>query len=420
MIRTAHRRTLLFVFLSLALVASVLYDTLAVQNDDQWQIPLAALMAVSFAAVALFQPYPRHLIKPVAVATWPLHLFTVCFFGLSLAFHGGRAIDLVVLYTVFAYATYVLVPVLFSLDRQIFERFVKLVAILSAVLAIPSFFGALGFEHFLGLTIRVKPQYANLSGIIASGGLFEHPEGHAYQMAIGAFCCVYVLRKERSALYLGCLLLTVMGLVISQGRSAIYGVAVALAFIVLPDFFRRSRPAFIGTLVFLLAFPFLILPQLGSIPGVAGYLRIAAGLSGRGAVWRYALSVAAEKPWTGHGFMSSVELTAAAAETLRASGFTGIGSTFHNTFISKLVDLGIIATLLYALLYIFPLLRICRPSEYRHEQELIRSMILLVVATAIFRDYNIGGIRSTAMLGTIFLGMGNLWGLPGLWGQDDA
>jgi O-antigen ligase len=288
------------------------------------------------------------------------------------------------------------------------------------LLAIPSIFGALGFERFLGLTLRVKPHYAELSGIIASGGLFEHPEGHAYQMAIGLFCCVYVLRRERSGVYLCCALLTLMGLAISQGRAAILGVAIALAFILLPEVFRRSPPVLIWTLAFLLTSSFLIMPALASIPGVSGYLRIERGLSARGAVWQYALSAAAEKPWAGHGFMASTELTAAARETLRVSGFSGAGSTFHNTFISKLVDLGLIATLLYSLLYILPLIRICRPSAYPHEQELIRSVILLTVATAIFRDYNIGGIRSTAMLGTIFLGTANLWGLAELWGQDGS
>jgi O-antigen ligase len=195
---------------------------------------------------------------------------------------------------------------------------------------------------------------------------------------------------------------------------------VALTFSLLPELFRRSRPVFIGTLALLWTFPFLILPQLAALPGVGGYLRIERGMSGRGEAWRLAFAAIGERPWTGHGFMASSELTEAEKKTLRKSGFSGAGTTFHNTFISKAVDLGLIATFLYALLYLLPLQRICTPSRYPHEHELVRNMLLLTLTAAIFRDYNIGGIRSTAMLGTIFLGLGNLWGLVAWWGRSGS
>ena len=122
----------------------------------------------------------------------------------------------------------------------------------------------------------------------------------------------------------------------------------------LPQIFRRSRPVFLGTLVFALTFPFFIWPQLAAIPGLSGYLRIERGLSGRDEAWRFALSVIKDKPWTGHGFMASAELTEAEQKSLRSSGFSGAGTTFHNTFITKAVDLGLIATFVYSLLYLVP------------------------------------------------------------------
>lgn len=118
--------------------------------------------------------------------------------------------------------------------------------------------------------------------------------------------------------------------------------------------------------------------------------------------------------------MASTDLTEAQAKWLRSVGFSGGGSTFHNTFISKAVDLGLIAAFFYSLLYFVPLLRTCRIWSPRHEQELMRSMILLTLATALFRDYNIGGIRSTAMLGAIFLGLTNVWPLLSAYGQEET
>ena len=47
-------------------------------------------------------------------------------------------------------------------------------------------------------------------------------------------------------------------------------------------------------------------------------------------------------------------------------------------------------------------------------------MLILVITTALFRDYNIGGIRSTAMAGSIFLGLANLWNFAVLWHAKKA
>ena len=47
-----------------------------------------------------------------------------------------------------------------------------------------------------------------------------------------------------------------------------------------------------------------------------------------------------QKPQTGYGFMASAVLTANEQKMLRKSGFSGAGTTFHNTYISKAVGLG--------------------------------------------------------------------------------
>ena len=122
----------------------------------------------------------------------------------------------------------------------------------------------------------------------------------------------------------------------------------------------------------------------------------------------------------GHGFLSSSELTELNEKRLRRNtGYSGAGTTFHNTFVTKAVELGLIATCLYSLMYVVPFSRICAPSEYPWEQHLVRSMIILTLTTAIFRDYNIGGVRSTAFMGTVFLGLANLWPRLLLWQAED-
>ncbi len=277
---------------------------------------------------------------------------------------------------------------------------------------------SLGYDSFGGIPLRNKRNYADLSGIIASGGVFEHAEGHALQMAAGLLCCLYAIRKSSGITFVCCFFLVFAGLVVSQGRAAILGIIVAITFRLLPELFRRSRPILFGSLILFLAFPFLIWPRLAAIPGFAGYLRLERGLSGREEAWQYGLELVEEKPWAGHGFLASSELTELRRKWLRSIGFSGAGSTFHNTFISKAVELGVPVTLLYALLYIVPLYRICSPSDHPLEQQLILGMILLTVTTSIFRDYNIGGVRSTALTGAVFLGIANLWSLLALWSPE--
>lgn len=410
-----HRKLLMYLCFAVVLVASILYDTLFVIAGERLRPVLAALVLVCAGGAVVLQKYPLRVIQPVIVAMWPLHLFTLSFFVVCLAFQGGARLGQVVAYTVVAYATYALLPLILVLDLRLFAAVARLIAILSAVFAIPSFFGAVGFDSLVGLPLRNKYSYAEFSGIIASGGLFEHPEGHALQMAAGLFCCYYVLRKSSSHtlsryLFAICFVMILAGLIVSQGRGAIFGVAVAVSFSLLPELFRRSRLVFLASLLVITTFPFMVLPRLAEIPGFSSYFRIERGLSGREEAWEFALRFVEDKPWTGHGFLVSGDITEAHKKELRKFGFTP-GTTFHNTFITKAVELGVIVTCIYSLMYIVPLLRICGPSKYPVEQQLVRNMILLALTTAIFRDYNIGGVRSTAVIGALFFGMANLWPL---------
>ncbi len=232
---------------------------------------VAAAVVGCFAAIFLLTTYPKRVIQPALVAAWPLHLYTICFLGVSWCFHGGAQKGAIIAYTVVAYATFLLVPVCLLMDRRLFDGFVKMVAVGSALLAIPCYVGAVGIDSILGIPLSNKYSYSTFSGIIASGGIFEHGEGHALQMAVGLFCCIYAFRKTGQVCFMGlCMLMVLLGLIVSQGRGAIFGVLIAAAYYVLPELFRRSRLVFLGSLAFCLLFPFLIWPQLAECPWRGG------------------------------------------------------------------------------------------------------------------------------------------------------
>jgi O-antigen ligase len=410
----------MFFCITSAYCASVVYDTIRVKSDPTLATPVALVVVASLAAAFILQKYPVRVIPPFLLDIWPLHLFTLSFFAVCFVFHGGVHMGQVIIYTILAYATYALLPLLITLDARLFGAFVRLISILSACLAIPSMFGAMGYNNLAGIPLRIKQHYAALSGIIASGGVFEHPEGHALQMGLGLLCSLYLISKCGRIGYYLCFLLALIGLVISQGRAAMLGMVIALAFRFLPELFHRSRLIFVGSLVTFLIIPFVLWTQMAALPGVSGYLRLQRGLSGRDVAWRYAMELIKEEPWIGHGFLSSSELTESHRVELRKSGFSGVGTTFHNTFITRAVELGLVTTFFYSLLYVVPFVRICRPSQYPDEQHLVRAIILLTLTTCLFRDYNVGGVRSTALTGAVFLGLANLWHFVPYWGQVES
>ncbi len=198
-----YRRELVFTCLALAFAASVVYDTAFIVTRESLRAVIAVAVVGCFSAVFLLTTYPKRVIQPALVAAWPLHLYTICFLGVSWCFHGGAQKGAIIAYTVVAYATFLLVPVCLLMDRRLFDGFVKMVAVGSALLAIPCYIGAIGIDSILGVPLSNKYSYSNFSGIVASGGIFEHGEGHALQMASGCFV-VSTPSAKRAKGFMGC------------------------------------------------------------------------------------------------------------------------------------------------------------------------------------------------------------------------
>ena len=240
--------------------------------------------------------------------------------------------------------------------------------------------------------------------------MFEHAEGHALQMAVGLFCCLYALRRQWRLTDGICFLLTLTGLVVSQGRGAIFGVMIAVAFMWLPELFRSSRLVFVGTLVFFWMFPFVIWPQMAQVPGVASYLRLERGLSGRDVAWEFAMQLVQERPIRGHGFLSSGELTEIAQEgpapewLQRRWHDVSQHVYYQGSGTGRDRGRGLRAAVHCP----------CAQNMYPHalpsaSKQLVRSILLVTLTASLFRDYNIGGVRSTSMMVGVFLGLANLW-----------
>ena len=151
-----YRKEIVFACLALAFAIGAAYDTRFIVSMERLRAVIAAAIIACFGAIFLLSRYPRSVIQPAILAAWPLHLFTVVFVGFSWCFHGGGPKGTIIAYTIVGYATWLLVPLCLLLDRQLFDRFVKMVAIGCAVLAIPSYIGALGVDSILGVPLSNK------------------------------------------------------------------------------------------------------------------------------------------------------------------------------------------------------------------------------------------------------------------------
>ncbi len=217
-----YRKQLTSICLAVAFLAGVAYDTLFIIPHEGLRAIVAVTVLASLAVAFLLEEYPPHVIQPVIVATIPLHLFSMISLGFCVSFHGDSRLGEMVAYTLVAYATYVLVPVWLLLDRRLFDVFVKVVAVACTCWRYRRMSARLGIDSIGGIPLSNKYAYSSFSGIIASGGIFEHAEGLALQMAVGVFCCFYALRKSGNWFYGLCLVMVSAGLVVSQGRGAFW------------------------------------------------------------------------------------------------------------------------------------------------------------------------------------------------------
>ena len=164
-------------------------------------------------------------------------------------------------------------------------------------------------------------------------------------------------------------------------------------------------------LVFIPIFIFLlfvfILPIIKNVDLLNLFLRLDGNiLSYRGILWVFGLDLIKNNPLVGYGFLqSSNEL--AHSGLLDTIPTLSAGAPFHSTFIDNAVDSGLLSIFIYSMLFITPIIRARKYWPEKTQAKLIVAICYGILISAIFINYNIGGVRSVSITIAILLGLAN-------------
>lgn len=308
-------------------------------------------------------------------------------------------------YVVVAVFAYIILPYILYVRRGLLITFLKIVSVYSAILASTAILSNIGYQTFLGLPFSDKYYYSFL-GLHATGGILSHPLVLGAQLAIGAGCSYYLMKRNSSIFFLTLLSLCVVGVFLTMARGAYLALTVASIFYFVPKklFNKRILTFVIVPIigVFLLQFLYHLAKNsmlLGTI------LRIESGMSQREILWAYALHLISMNPIVGYGYWQSPILLEEAG--LLSLGALQKGAPFHNTFIDSAVDSGIIVTFFYLLLFLVPLNRVIKSGLDYQLKRILFSLSIVMFITPLFVNHNIGGLKSVSVTMAIILGVTN-------------
>jgi O-antigen ligase len=146
-----------------------------------------------------------------------------------------------------------------------------------------------------------------------------------------------------------------LGIALSGTRSALIGVLPGMAF-GLASLTRLRLAARIGLLLLLIAAGFILLPLIPQASlqrlGTTGTELTGGDLNGRIEIWRDGLASFAEHPFIGVGsnMFRSVTSVHVVSHSVLGRGFTGVGKVAHNSFLSVLVEVGLIGFALFGIM----------------------------------------------------------------------
>ncbi len=224
-------------------------------------------------------------------------------------------------------AIVVVLPALINGRRQTFTMGLTLVATLVALVGI----GMVWHELQTSETLyeSVGNSVFGIEGI-RTASIFHNPNGFGFVMMVGSLAALYTFLARRGAVWLGALLVCLLGFVLSEGDAALVGFA-AGSVLVLSGFDRRVGFLSIGVA----ALGVYVAIRLGHVGEV-----METTLLTRVDRWVASLERLAEDPMLGIGFANT-------AEEIDSSRGP------HNSYIYPLLNTGIIAGSLYlgALVY---------------------------------------------------------------------
>ncbi|ELY54918.1 O-antigen polymerase [Natronococcus amylolyticus DSM 10524] len=224
-------------------------------------------------------------------------------------------------------ATVVVLPALIDGRRQTFTMGLTLVASLVALVGI----GMVWHELQTSETLyeSVGDSVFGIEGI-RTASIFHNPNGFGFVMMVGSLAALYTFLARRGAVWLGALMVCLLGFVLSEGDAALVGFA-AGSVLVLSGFDRRFGVLGIGVA----ALGVYVAIRLGHVGEV-----METTLLTRVDRWVASLERLAQDPMLGIGFANTAE---------EIDGSRGP----HNSYIYPLLNTGIIVGSLYlgALVY---------------------------------------------------------------------
>ncbi len=394
------------IVLAVVIVSSASTTLFAVQNGLETPMQGICLILLILFLILNSGAALQKINFPVIVAYFVVAVFFLLWISNEFLLHRNSSVALIAVYATGAFLTSIVIPQTFFECRGYFYHFLWSVTVVAAIIGATGIIGSLGLDSLFGLPIFNKYGYARYAAFPASSGILDFPETLGAQMALSLMCALYLGVKAKPTPFLIiCIFLIVGGMIASQGRAAILGALVGIGAVV---FALRSRvPAFVlvAIVVFLVLSPIYALNLISLLPGADSFLRAETGLSGREGVWRFALFYIGEHPLRGYGLGSSNMYTAMHGDFLRRHGFPVAGASFHNTFLTRAFENGVLASVAYVIVLLTAFYRAASLVRKSKEAALTFAVLSVVLSISTFRDINIGGMRQIVILSAVFVGI---------------
>ena len=406
--RRLNVEPLLAYCLILLILFSTAYSTLLAKNHDGVRIGLAfGILALCIMQVFLTLQYVRldrflHAIKN----NWLFLMYGLIFITILILHSNWEQMP----YLVFGAVFYVGLPMLFFYHPVFFFLWIEVVFWTCGLLSLIALIGLTPIDSLLGLPLSIKTGVAGrFTGVASSAGIIEHPLTLGPLLCIGLFSGLYLMQRTgRSLSRVMCTFVIAAGLVVAQSRGAYLATIAGLTV-----YITWGRIHWTPLRVYLLIFaallaPFFLMSILEHVPILNNWFRVEKGLSGREIVWALALDRFLDHPFFGWGLGSASEITAQYADVLEASGYGAAGASFHNTFLTKLVEGGIFYCFAYVFLYLITIRNVIRSKTETGRKRYLLSVSVGIVMSSFFIDISIGGIRSLSVLCAVHLGVANM------------
>jgi len=309
-------------------------------------------------------------------------------------------------YLASAFLTYIMLAQLLYHDPDLLTIWIKIVAFTSGILALTAIASNLGLNNLFGIPFSDKYDYGVL-GLHGTGGILEHPNTLGTEMLLGIACSLYLANRSKAkTVYKFILLLCIFGLFLGMHRGPWLAGGIALIF------YFGSKQGLNTKLIYFLILAigatillFMFYQYVQTSELLIKLFRIKQGLSGREILWPFGLHLIKMAPLIGYGFLksSSVKWEYGNDIILKYAP----ESSFHNVFIDTAIHSGLIVTFFYMLVFIIPVYRLLSCKEKSTLKNMLVFISIAVLVSINFVNYSIGGLRSTSLAMSVFLGVAN-------------